>query len=290
MLYAPCSLLCNRGAAGKKIPTDRICIVGRSSRDSTRFEAIRLGLRELSYIEGQNITIEYRYAEGKDDRLPALAAELVRLTVDAILTAGPTVTRPVKEATSTIPIDMTCDDDPVGSGFAASLARPGGKITGLSTLNPEIAGKQLELLKQVVLKLARVTVLGPSTLAGTAQALREIDVVAESLGVKHQYLDVQDPNDIEIAFREASKAHAEALLVLQGPVINSNRARIVEFTTKSRLPGMYYSSEFVEDGGLMSYATNITDLSRRAATYVHRILKAPSPRPFLSNNRQSSSC
>jgi putative ABC transport system substrate-binding protein len=260
-----------------KIPRIGFLSATTPSTISARSDAFRQGLRELGYLEGKNIFIEFRYAEGKVDRLPALAAELVLLKVDAIVTAGPTVTRPVKEATSTIPIVMTFDDDPVGSGFAASLARPGGNITGLSTLNPEIAGKQLELLKQVVLKLARVAVLGPSTRPGTAQALKEIEIVAKSFGVKHQYLDVRDPEDIGIAFRAASKAHAEALLVLQGPVINSSRVQIVEFTTKSRLPGIYYSSEFVQDGGLMSYATNITDLSRRAATYVDRILKGAKP-------------
>jgi putative ABC transport system substrate-binding protein len=257
----------------KKVPRIGFLSATSPSTISARTEAFRQGLRELGYVEGKNIVIEFRYAEGKVDRLPALAAELVRLKVEAILTAGPTVTRPVKEATSSIPIVMTFDDDPVGSGFAASLARPGGNITGLSTLNPEIAGKQLELLKQVVVKLARVAVLGPSTRPGTAQALKEIEVVAESFGVKHQYLDVRDPKDIENAFRAASKAHAEAFLVLQGPVINSSRAEIVELAAKARLPGMYYSTEFVEDGGLMSYATSITDLSRRAATYVDKILK-----------------
>jgi putative ABC transport system substrate-binding protein len=275
MLFALCSSAAAQQA--KKVPRVGFLSATSPSTISARTEAFRQGLRELGYVEGKNIVIDFRYAEGKVDRLPALAAELVRLKVEAIVTAGPTVTRPVKEATSTIPIVMTFDDDPVGSGFAASLARPGGNITGLSTLNPEIAGKQLELLKQVVLKLARVAVLGPSTRPGTAQALKEIELVAASLGVKHQYLDVREPKDIESAFRAASKAHAEALLVLQGPVINSSRAQIVEFTTKSRLPGIYYSSEFVQDGGLMSYATNITDLSRRAATYVDRILKGAKP-------------
>jgi putative ABC transport system substrate-binding protein len=280
--FALCAMLFALCISAEAQQPKRVARVGflsatSPSTISARTDAFRQGLRELGYLEGKNIFIEFRYAEGKVDRLPALAAELGRLKVDAIVTAGPTVTRPVKEATSTIPIVMTFDDDPVGSGFAASLAWPGGNITGLSTLNPEIAGKQLELLKQVVLKLARVAVLGPSTRAGTAQALKEIEVVAESFAVKHLFFDVLDPKDIESAFRAASKAHAEALLVLQGPVINSSRAQIVEFTTKSRLPGIYYSSEFVQDGGLMSYATNITDLSRRAATYVDRILKGAKP-------------
>ena len=271
MLFA----LCGSAAAQQPAEISRIGFLSATSPStiSVRTEAFRQGLRELGYAEGKNIIIEFRYAEGKVDRLPALAAELVRLKVEAILTAGPTVTRPVKEATSTIPIVMTFDDDPVGSGFAASLARPGGNITGLSTLNPEIAGKQLELLKQVVPKLSRLAVLGPSTRPGTAQALKEIEIVAASFAIKYQHLDVRDAKDIENAFREASKGRSEAVLVLQGPVINSKRAQIVELAAKTRLPGMYYSTEFVEDGGLMSYATSITDLSRRAATYVDKILK-----------------
>jgi putative ABC transport system substrate-binding protein len=260
-----------------KVPRIGFLSATTPSTISARTEAFRNGLRELGYVEGKTIVIEFRYAEGKVERLPALAAELVGLKVDAIVTAGPTVTRPAKQATSTIPIVMTFDDDPVGSGFAASLARPRGNITGLSTLNPEIAGKQMELLKQVVPKLVRVAVLGPSTRPGTAQALKEIELVAESFAVKHQFLDVRDPNDIDAAFRAASNGRAEGILVLQGPVINASRVKIVELAAKSRLPGVYYSSEFVEDGGLMSYATSITDLSRRAAVYVDKILKGAKP-------------
>ena len=275
LLLAPCSVVAAQQPT--KIPRIGFLSATSPATISARTEAFRQGLRELGYLEGKNIAIEFRYAEGKVERLPELAAELVRLKVEAILTAGPTVTRPVKQATSTIPIVMTFDDDPVGSGFAASLARPGGNITGLSTLNPEIAGKQLELLKQVVPKLSRLAVLGPSTRPGTAQALKEIETVAASFAIKHQHLDVRDAKDIESAFREASKGRAEAILVLQGPAINSKRTQIVELAAKSRLPGMYYSTEFVENGGLISYATNITDLSRRAATYVDKILKGAKP-------------
>lgn len=244
---------------------------------ASRRAAFHQGLRELGYVDGKNIIIEYRYAEGKVARLPALAAELVRLKVDAIVTAGPTVTRPAKEATSTIPIIMSFDDDPVGSGFAASLARPGANITGLSTLNPEIAGKQLEILKQVFSKLSRLAVLGPSSRPGTAQALKEIEIVAANLGVKHQLADVSEPKDIETAFRDAGNWRSEGILVLQGPAINAQRTQIVQLATKNRLPGIFYSTEFVEDGGLMSYATSITDLSRRAAIYVDKIIKGFNP-------------
>ena len=184
-----------------KIP--RIGFLGAtpSSVISDRVEAFRQGLRELGYVEGKNIVIEWRHADGKSDRLPALAAELVNLKVDVIVTSGPTATRPAKEATSSIPIVMTFDDDPVGSGFVASLARPGGNITGLSTLSPEISGKQLELLKEIVPRLGRVAVIGTSTRQGTAQTLKEMELAAGAFGVKLQYLDIQSPKDIETAFR-----------------------------------------------------------------------------------------
>src|ERR1700751_2963539 len=163
---------------------------GSPSLSAARNEAFRQGLRELGYVEGKNVVIEYRYAEGKLDRLPALAAELVRLKVDIIVTAAPSVTQAAKEATSTIPIVMTFDPDPVGSGFVASLGRPGGNITGLSTLSPELSGKQLELLKETVTRLSRVAVLGNSTSPGNAQVLREMELAEGTLGVKLQYLDV----------------------------------------------------------------------------------------------------
>ena len=204
-------------------------------------------------MEGKNIVIEWRYAEGKLDRLPALAAELVRLKVDVIVTAGPAATRAAKEATSTIPIVMAQDSDPVGSGFVASLARPGGNITGLSTLAPEISGKQLELLKEIVPKLSRVAVLGTSTNPGNAQSLREMELAAGAFKVQLQYLDVLDPKDIETAFRAASKGRAEAVLVLQSPVFNSQRTQIADLAVKNRLPAIYPRPEFVEDGGLMTY-------------------------------------
>jgi putative ABC transport system substrate-binding protein len=172
---------------------------------SDRVEAFRQGLRELGYVEGKNIIIEYRWAELQPDRLPGLAAELVHLKVDVIVTAGPVSTRAAKGATSTIPVVMAQVNDPVGNGFVTSLARPGGNITGLSTLAPEISGKQLELLKEIVPRLSRVAVLGTSTQPGTAQSLKETELAAGALGVKLQYLDLQDPMDIETAFQAATK-------------------------------------------------------------------------------------
>ncbi len=184
------------------------------SINSARVEAFRQGLRELGYVEGRNIVIEYRYAEGRLERLPALADELVRLNVEVIVTAAPPPTRAAKQATVTIPIVMTFDDDPVGSGFIASLARPGGNITGLSAQAPETIGKQLELLKEIVPNLARVGVLGDVTRPGIPQVLREVNVTADALRVQVQYLEVRAAKDIQTAFRAASKQQADALVVL----------------------------------------------------------------------------
>jgi len=261
----------------KKVPRIGHLNAPSLSALAARTEAFRQGLRALGYLEGKNIVIEYRYAEGKLDRLPALAAELVRLKVDIIVSTGPSVTRAAKEATSTIPIVMAFDTDPVGNGFVASLARPGGNITGLSTLAPEISGKQLELLKEIVPKLSRVAVFGTSTTPGSAQALREMERAAGAFGVKLQYLDVLDPKDIETAFRAAGKGRADAVLVLVSGVAASHRTEIAELAIKSRLPAIYFRSEFVEDGGLMAYGVSITDLDRRAATYVDKILKGAKP-------------
>jgi putative ABC transport system substrate-binding protein len=244
---------------------------------STRSEPFRQALRERGYIDGQNIAIEYRYAEGKLDRLPELAAELVRLKVDIIVSSAPPPTRAAKGATTTIPIVMAFDDDPVGSGFVASLARPGGNVTGLSSLAPEISGKLLELLQETVPKLSRVAVLGTSTVPQYAQVVKEIELAAKAFGVKDQYLDVLNANDIETAFRAASKGRADAVVVLGSPFLNSHRTQIVKLAAKSRLPAIYARPEYVEEGGLMTYGVNINDLFRRAATYVDKILKGAKP-------------
>ena len=247
------------------------------STSPARREAFWQGLRELGYVEGKNIVIEQRYAEGKFVRLPALAAELVRLKVDIIVTAGPQTTRPAKEATSTIPIVMAQDPDPVGNGFVASLARPGGNITGLATFAPELSGKQLELLKKTVPKLSRVAVFGTSINPGNAQNLREVELAAKAFGVKLQYLDVLSPKDFETAFRAASKGLADAVLMLPGSVLGLQRAQLANLAVKSRLSVIYPQPEFTEAGGLMYYGTNTPDLFRRAATFVDKILKGAKP-------------
>jgi len=260
-----------------KIPRIGFRVASSLSANAARTEAFRQGLRALGYVEGKNIIIEWRYAEGKADLLPSLAAELVRLKVDIIVTAGSSSTLPVKEATTTIPIVMAQDPDPVGSGFVASLARPGGNITGLSTLARELSGKQLELLKETIPRLSRVAIFGNSTRAGNAQALREIEIAAKAFGVKLQYIDVLSSKDIESAFRAASKGRAQALLVLGNPAANSQRTLIAELAVKNRLPAIYDRLEFVEDGGLMTYSVSQNDLFRRAATYVDKILKGRTP-------------
>ena len=244
---------------------------------SARTEAFRQGLRELGYVEEKNIVIEWRYAEGKTERLPDLAAELVRIKVDVIVTGGPAVNRSAKESTVTIPIVLAFDNDPVGNGFAASLARPGGNITGLSTHYPEISGKQLELLKEIVPRLSRVAVLGNSTVPGNMQAIKETELAAGAFGVKVLYLDIQNPKEIETAFRAASKGRADAVLVLGSQVVTSYSKRFAELAARNRLPAIYWSPEFVEAGGLMAYSVSITDLFRRAATYVDKILKGAKP-------------
>jgi putative tryptophan/tyrosine transport system substrate-binding protein len=201
----------------------------------------------------------------------------VRLKVDIIVTAGPGATRPAKAATSKIPIVMAQDEDPVANGFVASLARPGGNITGLSTLSPELSGKRLELLKEIVPKLSRVAIMGTSTNPGNAQALRELELAAAALGVKLQFLDVASSRDIETAFRTAVKGRADAILMLPNPVHFPQRKQIAVLAINSRLPVIYGRPEYAESGGLVTYGVSFTDLDRRAAVYVDKILKGAKP-------------
>jgi ABC-type uncharacterized transport system substrate-binding protein len=260
-----------------KIPRIGFLSATSPSAMAARNEAFRQGLRELGYVEGKNIVIEYRSADGKVDRLPALASELVRLKVDIIVTPGASPTRAAKAATSTIPIIMTQDGDPVGNGFVASLARPGGNITGLSTLAPELGGKRLELLKEVVPKLSRVAVFGNSTAPGYAPMIREMEVAANALKVQLQYQNILDSKDIGTSFRAASKGRADAVVTLATAILSNQRAQIVELATKNRLPAIYHNSPFVEAGGLMTYGVSVIDLDRRAAVYVDKVLKGAKP-------------
>ena len=260
-----------------KVPRIGYLIVSNPTAISDRLEAFREGLLELGYVEGKSVVIDQRWAEGKVDRMPELAAELMRLKVDIILSAGPQSTRVAKETTSTTPIVMGFDNDPVGNGFVASLARPGANITGLSTLAPEISGKQLEILKETVPRLSRVAVFGTSTQPGTAQSLKEIELAAKKLGLKLQFLDIPSAKEMETAFRAAGKGRAEASLVLNSPVFNSPRTQITDLAAKNQLPTIYWATEFIEAGGLMTYSVSFTHLFHRAATYVDKILKGRKP-------------
>jgi putative ABC transport system substrate-binding protein len=261
----------------KKVARIGYLSAGTPSAQTPYTEALRQGLRELGYIEGQNIAIEYRYAQEKLERQPALAAELVSLNVNVIVSGGATGTRAAKEATNTIPIVMAQDPDPVGNGFVVSLARPGGNITGLSSLVSELGGKRLELLREVIPRLSRVAVLGTSTNPANEQQLRETERAAGLFGVKVQFLDILDPKDIETGFQAATKGRADAVLVFGGPFFIPQRTKIAELAIKRRIPAMYSRSEFVDAGGLMTYGASVPDLYRRVATYVDKIFKGAKP-------------
>jgi putative tryptophan/tyrosine transport system substrate-binding protein len=261
----------------KKAPRIGILSSGSPSSSKEVIEPLQLGLRDLGHLEGQNITTEYRYAEGLAERLPNLAAELVQLKVDIIVVSGSPSTQAAKNATKTIPIVMTNANDPVGIGLVASLAHPGGNVTGLSNVGSDLGGKQLELLKEASPKISRVAVLSDSAIPGNALWLGEMKVAAEALRITLQPVDVHRPDDFERAFSAIKKEHASALSTLRNGVNNNYRARIVDFAAKSRLPAMYPDREYVEAGGLMSYGPNFADLFRRAATYVDKILKGVKP-------------
>jgi putative ABC transport system substrate-binding protein len=242
-----------------------------------RLEAFRQGLRALGYVEGQNIVIESRYAEGKLERLPELAAELVRLQVALIVSGGPAATRAAKTVTATLPIVMAFDTDPVGNGFVASLAHPSGNITGLAALSPEISGKQLALLQELMPQLSRVAIFGNSTEPDNATLVREIERAAGALGVQLQYCNILEIKDIATAFRAAIEGRADAVLVLSNPMTNFQRKQMAALAVESRLPAIYWETAFVEDGGLMSYGVSFLDLYCRTATYVDKVLKGTKP-------------
>ena len=262
----------------KKIPRIGFLLAPPRTALSEALDAFRQGLRELGYMDGQNILIEYRYAEGKFDRLPDLAAELVRLKIDLIVAAGGSqAIRAAKNANSTIPIVMTGTLDPVGDAIIASFARPGGNITGLTLGGPELYGKRLELLKETVPKVMRVVVFWYRPTPAVPSYLNEIHASAKALGLQIQALEVRTSNDFESVFQAAAKGGARALTVSINPIFTGNRNKILEFAAKNRLPAMYPWREYVEDGGLMSYATKLSDLYRRSATYVDKILKGTKP-------------
>jgi putative tryptophan/tyrosine transport system substrate-binding protein len=264
----------------KKVPRIGYLSSGNPTSESTRSEAIRLALRERGYIEGQNIAFEYRYGEGKRERFPELAAELVRLKVDIILVAGgDTVIRSAQNATKTIPIVLTgSGSDPVEAGFIESLARPGGNVTGLTNLNRELGGKRLELLKETVPKLAHVAVLyNPAAPSSVREVKEDLPVAARALGLTVRSWEVRAVDGFERVVAALSKERPDGLYVYGGPLMRANQKRIADFALKSRLPSVYSNRGGVETGGLMSYGADIADSYRRVAYYVDRILKGAKP-------------
>jgi putative ABC transport system substrate-binding protein len=250
---------------------------GASSSARENTEDLRQHLGELGYVEGKNIAFEFRSAEGKIDRLPDLAAELVRLKVDGIVTLSTPAAVAAKNATTTIPIVMAGGSDPVATGLVASLARPGGNITGITIMNAETAGKRLQLLKETTPKVSRVAVLWNSDNPGTAVVFKQTQAAAQDLGLQLQSLEVKSVNGLNSAFETITKRGANALVVLQSVPLATHLREVADFAVKNRLPSIHDRSQFVEAGGLMSYGTHLQDMSRRAASYVDKILKGAKP-------------
>jgi putative tryptophan/tyrosine transport system substrate-binding protein len=242
-----------------------------------RLEAFRQGLRELGYVDGQNIAIESRWAEAQYERYPALVADLVRLKVDVIVAISGAATRAAQQATRTIPIVMLHVNDPVGSGLVASLARPGGNVTGLTIMDPDLVGKQLQLLTEVVPKVSRVALLRHPDNPASAAQLREAEAAARVLGVRLQILEARNPQEINRAFAAMTRERAGALLIIADALFGNQRRQIIELAATRRLPSILGGGAYAEDGGLMSYGPNYLDLERRAATFVDKILKGAKP-------------
>jgi putative ABC transport system substrate-binding protein len=257
-----------------KVPRIGYLTLASLTSNLPRREAFRDGLRNLGYIEGQNINIEYRYADSRTDRLPELAADLVRLEVDVIVAGGTQVNLAAKKATSTIPIVMANADDPLGSGLVQSLARPGANVTGLSSMSLELNGKRLELFREAFPKARRLAVLW-HTLSNPA--FKETQAAASPLGFEIRSLEVRSRTELENAFPLVTKERVDGLFPVTSAFMSANRKPIVEFAAKNRLPALYPNDEYVADGGLMSYAANVHEMHRRAATYVDKILKGTKP-------------
>jgi putative ABC transport system substrate-binding protein len=280
-LHLIIALVGSGAIADAQQPAGRVPRIGYLSpgirSDSYSREAFQQGLRGLGYVAGKNILIEYRYSEGKFERLPELAEELVRLKLDVIVTVGTPPAQAVKAATKTIPIVMALISDPVGTGLVGSLARPGGNVTGLSTISQDLSGKRLELLKETLPKVSRVAVLYDPNDPAKVDEFKETEVTARPLGVHLQSLEVRGLDEFDGAFKAAITAKAGAILVLPTSILITNRTRIVDLAMKNRLPTMFATSQFTDAGGLMSYGPDYGDLYRRAATYVDKILKGAKP-------------
>ena len=274
LLAAP---LAAHAQAPAKVPRIGFLSARQRTDNPHLLEAFRQGLRELGYVEGQTIAIEYRFAEGRPERLPALAAELVRLKVDIIVTAASPTPEAAKQATSTIPLVFAVAGDPVADGLVASLARPGGNITGLAAMNPEVVGKQLELLKEVAPKVSRVAVLQNPSNRGHPVVLRQAEGAARTLGVQLQIVKASSPGEIEAAFAAMHSHRAGGVIVLRDGLFLAQRTQIAAIAAKSRLPAVYGIREEAEAGGLMTYGASTPDMFRRAAAYVDKILKGAKP-------------
>jgi putative tryptophan/tyrosine transport system substrate-binding protein len=255
----------------------RVGFLGGTSADAVPLRSLREGLRELGYVEDRNITFEYRFTYDRNERLPTLAAELVRSKVDVIITHASPATRAAKQATSTIPIVMVSVGDPVGTGFVASIARPGGNVTGLSNNDTGLAAKRLELLKEALPKLSRVAVLRNPANPSVASQFREAEDAARSLAIEVQAVDLQDPRELDAAFSMMAKARAGAVTVMGDPLFLSQQKRVADLALRKRLPSIFPRSENVEAGGLMSYGATLADMYRQAAVYVDKILKGAKP-------------
>ena len=260
-----------------KAPRVGLLLQGTSTSLMTRLEGFQQGLRERGYVEGKNIALEQRFDDDREERLPALAADLIRLRVDIIVAAATPAVKAAKQATATIPIIIVHSADPVALGLVASLARPGGNVTGLSSASPDYSGKQLELLKEAVPKLSRIAILWNAANPGTAIAFREMQDAVRVLKLSVQSLEVRRSEDLAPAFKNVPKQRGMGLVTLLDPLVVSQRARIVELASESRLPAIYPTKEFVEAGGLMSFGADLTDSYRRAAIFVDKILKGAKP-------------
>jgi putative ABC transport system substrate-binding protein len=261
--------------APAKVP--RIAYLSLAPGPSARSDAFVQGLRELGHIEPQTMVIEYRWCDGAFDRARDAAADLVHARVDVIVTGGPQATRAARDATTTIPIVMAADYDPVGAGFVASLSHPGRNVTGLSALNPQLSGKRIELLKEGLPRLSRLAVLWNPTEPNAESYLRETRLSAQTLGIRVQSLELRAAADLENALRAAAREHASALVVLTDPITLYHRAELVRLAAKYRLPAVYSERLFVEVGGLMAYGASDREMHRRAAVFVDKILKGARP-------------
>jgi putative tryptophan/tyrosine transport system substrate-binding protein len=277
MLFALC-LSAEAQQPAAKVSRIGFLTTGGEAASALRVEAFRQGLRELGYVEGKNIIIKYRYAEGRFERLPELAEELVRLKVDVLVVSSITVVRTARKVTATIPIVVAGAGDPIGSGLVATLARPGGNVTGLYIYSPELIGKRLELLKEVVPKVSRFAFLNDTDSAASKSMFKDAQVAAQALAVQFQLIEVKGPNpDIEGAFQVMVKERIGALITSPGALITFHLKKILALVEQNRIPAIHPDQQWVNAGGLMSYGANLVDLYHRAATYVDKVLKGAKP-------------